>query len=300
MNFNSGIQTKKAELVLDAKATLAEGPIWHPTENVLYWVDIEGRKLHIFNPETGENKTFDVKERVGTIVPLERGGAVVALQNGIHRIDTQTGELSFVAHPIQENDIRFNDGKCDAAGRFWVGTMALDKRKGTAVLYRMDLDKTIVQMLDNLTISNGIVWTADNKTMYFIDTRSQQVQAFDFDLESGEINNGRVVVKIEKSEGSPDGMAIDENDNIWIVLHGGGAVLNYNPKSGELLQKITVPVPQTTACAFGGKNLDTLYITTGTEGLSEKDLKKYPASGGIFAVKPGVKGVPAHFCKIKL
>ncbi|NEM97536.1 SMP-30/gluconolactonase/LRE family protein [Pontibacter burrus] len=300
MNFNAGIQTKKAELVLDANAIVGEGPIWHPSENVLYWVDVEGRNVHIFDPETGKNKTFDVKERIGTIVLLEQGGALVALQNGIHHIGTETGELTFIAHPIQENDIRFNDGKSDAAGRFWVGTMALDKRKGAAVLFRMDTDKTIHQMLDNLTISNGIVWASDNKTMYFIDTRTQQVKAFDFDLESGNISNDRVVVEIDESDGSPDGMAIDENDNLWIALHKGGAVVNYNPKTGELLQKITVPAPQTTACAFGGKNLDTLYITTGTEGLSEEDLKKYPASGGIFAVKPGVKGVPANFCKIKL
>lgn len=294
------LQTQTAELVLDANAIVGEGPIWHPHEQLLYWVDIEGRNLHLYDPETGNDKAFDVKERIGTIVPLEQGGALVALQNGIHKIDTNTGALTFIAQPIQEKDIRFNDGKCDAAGRFWVGTMALDTRKGAAVLYRMDLDQTIAQMLDNLTISNGIVWTADNKTMYFIDTRSQQVKAFDFNLENGSISNGRTTIEIDKADGSPDGMAIDENDNLWIALHGGGAVVNYNPKTGELLQKITVPAPQTTACAFGGKNLDTLYITSGTEGLSDEDLKKYPASGGIFAVKPGVKGVPVNFCKIKL
>ncbi|HEY4650307.1 MAG TPA: SMP-30/gluconolactonase/LRE family protein [Pontibacter sp.] len=293
-------QTKEATLVLEARATLGEGPLWHPTEDVLYWVDIEGRKLHIFNPETKETKEFDVKERIGTVVPLVQGGVLVALQNGIHKLDTITGELTFIVNPIREKDIRFNDGKCDAAGRFWVGTMALDTRKGAAVLYRINLDNTIDQVLDNLTIANGIVWSPDNKTMYFIDTHTQQVQAFDFDLETGTIARGRVVVEVPKEAGSPDGMAIDTAGNLWVALHKGGAVGCYNPKTGELLQKIAVPVPQTTACAFGGKNLDTLYITTGREGLSEEQLRKYPASGGIFAVKPGVTGMPVNFCSIRL
>ena len=293
-------QLTEAKLILDAKAIVGEGALWHPHEKVLYWVDIEGKMLHIFDPATEQDKAFPVKERIGTVVPLEKGGVIVALQNGIHKLDTKTEELTFIANPIKEKDIRFNDGKCDPAGRFWVGTMALDARKGAAVLYRIDTDKTIHQVLDNLTISNGIVWSADQKTMYFIDTPTGQVQAFDFNGKTGEIGNGRVVVEIAKSEGSPDGMAIDADGNLWIALHKGGAVGCWNPITGKLLEKITVAAPQTTSCAFGGENLDTLYITSGTEGLTEKQQKQYPASGGIFAVKPGVRGVPADFCKINL
>ncbi|MBC5774829.1 SMP-30/gluconolactonase/LRE family protein [Pontibacter sp. KCTC 32443] len=292
-------QLTEAKLILNAKAIVGEGALWHPREQVLYWVDIEGRKLHIFDPKTEQDKVFTVKERIGTVVPLEEDGVLVALQNGIHKLDTETGKLTFILNPINENDIRFNDGKCDAAGRFWVGTMALDTRKGAAVLYRIGTDKSINLVLDDLTISNGIVWSADNKKMYFIDTPTHQVRAFDYNLETGEISNSSVVIEIPDSEGSPDGMAIDADGNLWVALHKGGAVGCWNPETGKMLRKITVPAPQTTSCAFGGKDLDILYITSGTEGLSEEQLQQYPDSGGLFAVKPGVRGVPANFCKTK-
>lgn len=290
-------RTKKIEatVILDAKATLGEGALWHPLEQVLYWVDIEGKKLHLFNPETQEDRCIPVGERIGTVVPAANGGALVALQNGIHHIDLETGELTLLADPIEAPDIRFNDGKCDPAGRFWVGTMALDTRKGAAVLYRLEKDGTVDMVLDNLTISNGIVWTEDKETMYFTDTRKHKVQAFNYDNESGEISNERTVVEIPKEEGSPDGMTLDAAGNLWVALHGAGTVACYNPATGERLQQVKVPCPQTTSCAFGGPGLETLFITTGRQGLDEEQLKKYPNSGGLFAAKPGAKGIKANF-----
>lgn len=285
----------EATLVLDAKATLGEGALWHPDEKLLYWVDIEGKALHLFDPATAVDKVWPVGARVGTVVPVAGGGALVALQHGIHRIDTKTGALSCITNPIEEEDIRFNDGKCDPSGRFWVGTMALDTREGAAVLYRMNQDGSIHQMLDKLTISNGIVWTADQKTMYLIDTPTSKVQAFDYDPATGNISNRRDAFRIPSSEGSPDGMTIDAEGKVWIALHGGGAVTRWDPATGSMLQKITVPAPQTTSCAFGGENLDTLYITTAREGLSEEQLEQCPHSGGLFAVKPGVRGIAASF-----
>lgn len=292
-------QTKVSEatVVLHAQATLGEGALWHPTEQVLYWVDIEGKALHLFDPETKATTSFPVGERIGTVVPVAAGGALVALQNGIHHINTTTGKVTFLVNPIEASDIRFNDGKCDPAGRFWVGTMALDTREGAAVLYRMDVDGSIRQVLDGLTISNGIIWSADNKIMYFVDTPTQQVKVFDFNNETGEIRNERTVVEIPKSDGSPDGMTLDAAGNLWIALHGGGAVVCYDPVTGEALHRVTVPCPQTTSCAFGGIRLDTLYITTGKEGLSKEQLAFYPESGGVFAVKTGVRGVAANFYK---
>ncbi|MBC5991291.1 SMP-30/gluconolactonase/LRE family protein [Pontibacter cellulosilyticus] len=284
-----------ATLELDAKARLGEGALWHPTEQVLYWVDIEGKALHLYDPETKKDKAFDVGERIGTVVPVENGGALVALQNGIFHIDTRSGELRFLTNPIKADDIRFNDGKCDPAGRFWVGTMALDTRVGAADLYMLDLDGKVHHKLDKLTISNGIVWSLDKKTMYFTDTKTQEVKAYDYDNETGEISNGSVIINIPEEEGSPDGMTLDSDGNLWIALHGGGGVAKYNPKTGEQLQKVKVPTDNTTSCGFGGKNLDTLYITTAKEWQSEEKLKTYPKSGGLFSVKPGVRGVPANF-----
>ncbi|WP_299821269.1 SMP-30/gluconolactonase/LRE family protein [uncultured Pontibacter sp.] len=285
----------EATLVFDAKAILGEGALWHPAEQCLYWVDIEGKKLHFYKPQTSENSSLDVGARIGTVVPVSGGGALVGLQTGIHHIDTKTGALTFITNPILASDVRFNDGKCDPAGRFWIGTMALDTRAGAAKLYRLDKDKQVKEMLDNLTIANGIVWSLDKKTMYFTDTRTQQVEAFDYEVETGEISNRSVIISIPKEEGSPDGMTLDADGNLWVALHGGGAVAKYDPATGKQLQKVKVPTKQTTSCAFGGEDLGTLYITTAREGLSEDELKDCPESGGLFAARPGAHGVPAGF-----
>ena len=290
----------KAVLVLDEKTILGEGSIWHPTENKLYWIDIEGKILHIYDPVLKVDKQLKVGSRVGTVVPVQSGGALLALQNGIQKIDTKTGKLTFLTNPLIDSNIRFNDGKCDPSGRFWVGTMALDSRKKGGVLYRFDKDKTVHLMLDSVSISNGIVWTADKKTMYYNDTPTGTIQAFDYDDTNGNITNRRVAVKIPNGIGAPDGMTIDVEGNLWVALWGGGIVGKFNPLTGELLQKIKVPAPNVSSCAFGGKNLDILFITTARQWMNEEQLKKFPLSGGLFSVKPGVRGVRAEFYKGKL
>ena len=303
VSFNSFKPSEdlQAELLLDAKAILGEGSIWHPKENKLYWIDIEGKSLHIYDPVTKQDKSFPVGARIGTVVPVEGGGALVALQNGIYEIDTNTGKLDFINNPLQDTvNIRFNDGKCDPSGRFWVGTMALNIKKNAAVLYRMDKDKTVHLILDSVTISNGLVWTADKKTMYYNDTPTGTIQGFDYNDKTGEISNRRVVVRIARGGGGPDGMTIDTDGNLWVALWGAGIVGKFNPRTGELLQKVIVPAPNVSSCAFGGKNLETLYITTARTGMNADKLKEFPLSGGLFSVKPGVKGVPAEFYKGKL
>ncbi|HEV7330494.1 MAG TPA: SMP-30/gluconolactonase/LRE family protein [Flavisolibacter sp.] len=290
----------KAELVLDARVQLGEGAIWHPKENRLYWVDIEGKALHIYDPSTNEDRRFPLSSRVGTVVPVKGGGALVALQNGIHKIDLKTRKLEIIANPLPDTlNLRFNDGKCDPSGRFWVGTLALDGRRKGAVLYRIDKDRSVHQMLDSVSISNGIVWTADKKTMYYNDTPTGTVQAFDYDDKSGNISNRRIAVCIPKGMGAPDGMTIDADGNLWVALWGAGLVGKFNPSTGELLQKVMVPAPNVSSCAFGGKNLETLYITTARVWVNEKGLKEFPQSGSLFSVKPGVKGVAAVFYKGK-
>lgn len=288
-----------AKLILDAQAMLGEGAIWQPAEKKLYWIDIEGKALHIFDPVSTEDKVFPVGERIGTVVPVAGGGALVALQNGIHRIDTKTGKLQFVINPLPDANLRFNDGKVDPSGRFWVGSLALDSRRRGASLYRFDPDGTIHTMLDSVSISNGIVWSADKKTMYYNDTPTMTVQAFDYDDKTGDISNGRIAVRIPKGIGAPDGMTIDKEGKLWVALWGGGCVARFDPMTGELLQKINVPAPNVSSCAFGGDNLETLYITTARAGMTPDKLKEFPHSGGLFAVRPGVKGVPAFFYREK-
>lgn len=287
------------QLVLDAKAELGEGAIWHPEEKKLYWVDIEGKALHIFDPVSGKDQPFTVGARIGTVVPVEGGGALVALQNGIHAMDTRTGKLRLLVNPLRDTALRFNDGKCDPAGRFWVGTLALDNRRKGAVLYRFDKDKSLHLMLDSVSISNGIVWTKDKKTMYYNDTPTMTVQAFDYNDATGELSNRRVVIRIPRGAGSPDGMTIDAEDKLWIALWGGGAVGRFDPVTGELLQKISVPAPNVSSCAFGGDHLETLYITTARAWVSSGKLTEFPLSGGLFSVRPGVRGVAASFYRGK-
>jgi sugar lactone lactonase YvrE len=288
------VKDMEAQLLLDTKALLGEGPIWNHETQQLYWVDIEKRQLHLYTPATGEDNFFDTGERVGTVVPVESGGALVALQDGIHSMGLQDGDLSLIVNPLPEG-IRFNDGKCDPLGRLWVGSMHMEGKKGAASLYMLDNEQQIHQKLDSVTISNGIIWSLDSKTMYYIDTPTRQVKAFDFESATGEISNGRIVVNIPKENGAPDGMTIDEEGMLWIGHWGGGMVGRYNPESGEMIQKIEVPALNVTACAFGGEKLDQLYITTASVGMSEEQMQEYPLAGGLFVAEPGVRGVPADF-----
>jgi len=294
MHINT--QNLEASLFLDTKAQLGEGCFWHPKENKLYWVDIEGHELHITDVVSKGDKHFNTGSRIGCVVPVESGGALVALQNGIHFMDTQTGELTFLNNPLPQG-IRFNDGKCDDSGRFWVGSMHLDMKEGAASLYRFDSDKNIHTMVTNVTCSNGIVWTADRKKMYYIDTPTGNIDAFDFDETTGSISNRSVAVKVPDGYGSPDGMCIDYEDKLWVALWGGNGVAKFDPFTGEMIFKINVPAPHTTCCTFGGKDLRTLFITTAWDGLNDEQRKQYPLSGGIFSIELEVKGVDTNFFK---
>lgn len=285
-----------ARLLIDAKALLGEGAIWNYKTNELYWIDIEKGILYIYDPVSRQTMQYPFNKKIGTVVPTNDGNALVALQDGIYELNITTGKVEFLDNPLEnKSDIRFNDGKCDPAGRFWVGTMALDAHRFGAALYRYGTDGILKKMLDSITISNGIVWTSDHKTMYYIDTPTQQVKRFQYDESTGDIVPDGIAVTIPKDLGSPDGMTIDEDDMLWVAHWGGYGVYRWNPKTGKLLEKIAVPAKNVTSCAFGGEKLDNLYITTARNGNTPEELQKYPASGGLFMVKPGVKGVKASF-----
>jgi len=286
----------QATLEYETKAQLGEGAFWNHVTQELFWVDIEGKKLHIYNPSSKLNRTLEMPSRIGTVVPKDQNNAVVALEDGIYLVNTVNGELKLLSDiESDKNYNRFNDGKCDPKGRFWVGTMNFDAITKSAALYMVDSNRTVEKKLDSVAISNGIVWTKDKKTMYYIDTPLKNIRAFDYNNETGEISNERVAIAIADSLGFPDGMTIDENDNLWVGLWNGYGVGYFNPKSGKLIQKIEVPAQNVTSCAFGGKNLDTLYITTASIGMSEENIPLYPKAGSIFKYIPGVKGVKGSF-----
>lgn len=283
-------------LEIDARASLGEGALWHPAENKLYWVNIEGKTLHIYDPGNGENLSLPVKERIGTVVPVAGGGALVALQSGIYFINTKTGVLQFIANPLPHNgDIRFNDGKCDPSGRFWVGSMHLQFKEGVASLYRMNKDLSVTKVLDDVTISNGIAWTKDKQTMYYVDSHLRTIDAFDYSDADGNVRNRRTIVALPEGGGAPDGITLDANGNIWAAIWGANAVACFDAKTGDRLKTIEIPAPHVSSCAFGGENLDTLFITTARGELTAQQLAAFPLSGGVFSVKPGVQGVPAEF-----
>ena len=280
----------KVELVLDARAEIGEGAIWF--DNVLYWVDIPPGKVCMYDPNTGSNREVGVGQMVGTVVPREQGGVALAVEEGFALLDLESGTLTLLEDPeagLPGN--RMNDGKCDPVGRFWAGTMDRAEEETSGSLYCMDSDHTVHRRLENVTISNGIVWSRDGRTMYYIDSPTCRVDAFDYDLSTGEISNQRIAINVPNELGWPDGMAIDEDDNVWIAMWGGSAVTHWDPRAGKLLGSCEVPASQVTSCAFGGPNLDELYITSARIDLNADQLGKEPHAGGLFRVKPGVRGV---------
>lgn len=285
----------EAKLLLDAKAELAEGPLWDESEQVLYWVDIMGGKLHRYNPATEIDEVFNVGQDVGTVVLDEAGNVLLAVKDGFARFDLETETLDIIANPESEiENNRFNDGKVGPGGRFWAGTMAYDMTAHAGSLYCLDTDGTVSQKEKDVTISNGIVWTADHKTMYYVDSPPRVIYAFDYDKASGNISNGRIVIKVPEDMGAPDGMAIDTKGQLWVAHWGYGAVVCWCPKTGEVMDEIKVPANQTSACAFGGEDFKTLYITTANTGEFAGANANEPHAGGLFVARTDVAGLPSY------
>ena len=263
-----------------------EGPLWH--RGRLLYVDIEAHKILSFDPITGQEKIWDVGERVGTVVARESGGLVFAGDNGFSFLDEASGAVTRIADPeaaISGN--RFNDGKCDPAGRFWAGTMPLHNRLPAASLYCLRKDLSVEQMFSPVTVSNGLVWTRDTRTMFYIDSPRKNVLAFDFDITTGAISNERVAFDTSAYNGNPDGMTIDALDRLWVAFCHGAAVRGFDPgKDFKCVAELIFPCREVTACAFGGPELSDLYVTTGIPGEAAE-----PLAGRLFVVRGVAKGV---------
>jgi sugar lactone lactonase YvrE len=288
------IPTPEPVVALDARAELGEGPVWDDRRACLFWVDIMRGRVHQFDPASGSDREVDVGQPVGAVRPTLGDDLVLAVRDGFARLDLLTGVARMIAavdadHPER----RMNDGGCDAQGRFWAGTMALDERPGAGALYRLDPDLRVRTMIAGVTISNGIDWTDDGRTMYYVDTGSGCVDRFDVEPASGEIGGRRTFVRVPAAAGSPDGLAIDSTGGVWVALWGGGAVHRYSP-TGTLEQVVRLPVTHPTACAFGGPDFRDLYITSATIALTPAARTAQPHAGAIFRCQPGVAGRPSH------
>ncbi len=286
----------KASLAYTAEATTGEGAIWHPERRTLFWVDIEGCKLYEYSPELDVCHQWKFDRMVSSVVPESDSTVIVALQNEIIRLDLHTN-LRVPVAPIPDDGgkLRCNDGKCDPSGRFWIGTMGFDAAKGVASLYCVSPGGSVEKKLDGVTISNGIVWSQDKQYMYYNDTPTRQIARFKYDDSTGNIVFDGIAVDVPPETGSPDGMTIDEDGNLWVAQWGGSGVYCYDPRTGKLLERIDVPAPNVASCAFGGPDLEYLYITTARAGLTDEQLAGYPLSGSLFVCKPGVKGVKTNY-----
>lgn len=294
------------EIVTDVKSILGEGPCWDEQDQLFYWIDILGNKIHKYNPGTGKTDSIDVHQNIGCIALKEKGGMIAALQNGFFFIDFDTEIQEFIIDPeMHLPGNRFNDGKCDCKDRFWAGTMSVAENDGkgesepAGALYCLNTDLSVRKVMTNITISNGLSWSIDNRALYFIDSPTRKIMAFDFDVGTGEIENGQVAVVIPEGEGIPDGMTIDEEGMIWVAHWGGCKVSRWNPHTGNRLQEIRMPVRNVTSCVFGGEKLDELYITTSSMGIDWDKDSSQPDAGKVFKVKPGVKGLPMFRFKLK-
>jgi len=284
---------------IPSQCFLGEGPLWIADFGCFFWVDIEKGNLHRYHLATDQIEIRYFSHRLAVVLEGQNGKLILGLDSKLARYDWDSEELEWLieVEPDFPNH-RFNDGKVDANGRIWIGTLALDFAEGAGSLFRIGEDLNSKVQLKDLTISNGMAWTVDQKTFYFIDTPTKKIQEFAFDPESGTIEFRRIAVEIPEELGFPDGMCIDQEGMLWVGHYGGGGVYRWNPKTGELLGKIEVPAPHVTSCCFGGENLDILLITTAQENLSQEDLEKYPQSGNVFLVKVGVRGINSFQAEI--
>lgn len=283
------------QLVTNHSCLLGEGPVWDAAHHRILWLDIVQGEIHQFYPESRTHKVFKTGALIGAVVLREQGGLIAALQNGLARIDMEKGTTELIAEPEKHlPDNRFNDGKCDPAGRFWAGTMSVSGVPGAGSLYVLETDHSVSLKLQNIGCSNGLAWSPDAQTLYYIDTPTRKIAAFDFDVTNGAISNKRIVITIPESDGYPDGMTIDSEGMLWIAMWDGWKVCRYNPHTAEHLENILLPVSRITSCTFGGDKLQDLYITSARTGLSESDLFKQPLAGNLFVIKnSGFTGIKA-------
>lgn len=277
----------KVELLVDAKSTLGEGPTWDARTQILYWVDILNKRIYV-----GSDLLVELDELIGCIAPRKNGGLVLAQRFRFASFEVDPFKLtSLLTLQDEPSNNRFNDGKCDPHGRFIAGTMDIGEKNPYGSLYSFD-GKSVIRLLSAITVSNGLTWSPDYKTFYYIDTPTREVKAFDYDVETGTIANPRSAICIPESFGWPDGMTSDTQGNLWIAMWGGAQVTKWNPKTGQLLEQVPVPARNVSSCVFGGKNLNELYITSARKGLDEAILAAYPLTGGLFRLQTSVEGMP--------
>ena len=282
-------KTIVAELAAQLECNVGEGPFWNAAEQKLYFVDIVNKQVKIYSPATQSVETVQFEQEISAVFLDQKSELIVAARDGIFTA-SRDGVLETLLAPIKIEDpsIRTNDAKCDSHGRMWVGTMAFDFTEGAAALFTFD-SKVLKEVVPDLTVSNGIGWSLDQKTMYFIDSVTKRVDIFDVDLELGELKNRRVFVSLVDGDAFPDGLTTDEDGGVWVALFGGGEVRRFDA-DGNLSHVVELPVRQVTSCCFGGEDMSELFITTAHNGMDSDALIKEPLAGSLFRARTSFKG----------
>ncbi len=285
---------QQATCVLAAAAQLGECPIWSPEDGRLYWVDIDGQAIHRYDPETGLDEQRPAPGRPAALaLTATRGRLLVAIEGGLAFVDWPTGQWrDWIDLEPEGTGNRLNDGRCDPAGRFWVGSMFVPASAGraTGLLHRVDGDGTVVTVRSAIGVANGLAFAPDGRTMYFADTHRDVVWAYDYDVDTGEATNERVFLDFGPLPGRPDGACVDEDGCYWIACVFGSTVLRVTPR-GTIDRRISLPVTKPTMPAFGGPNRSTLFITTIGGGGSHEVARSQPDAGGLFAIETGTRGL---------
>jgi sugar lactone lactonase YvrE len=290
------------ECVIEAKNTLGEGLFWNTQERTLYWLDSQVQpRIQRLDPRTGKVRAWNMPDEIGSMVFREKGGVIAGLKSGFYLVDLEANGGKGAAELLHDPepdlpDNRLNDGKCDRAGRYWCGS--LDNTGGTnGKLYRIDTDLSVRGMETGVTISNGIAWSPDNRTMYYASTRADVCWAYDFDLRSGTIANRRVFIDTSGKPGKVDGATVDADGCYWCALVWGWEIARFDPQ-GKLMETVRLPVQHPTMCSFGGDDHDILYVTTTRKFLKPENEKEQPLAGALFAIHgTGAKGLPEPFFK---
>lgn len=280
----------EAELVVDCGNAHGEGIIWNPADQKVWWTDISGHKLWSYDPASGESGSVDTPERVCCFAPRKSGGLILALAGGLAFSDDGSSISRFYDFEPNQPETRFNDGRTDRRGRLIVGGMNEVTNTADSSVVRVDLDGSVTTLIEQVAISNSICFSPDGATLYFTDTPSHRILAYPYDQESGTLGEPRVFADLAGQAGSPDGSCVDRDGGLWNAEWGGSRVARHDG-SGEIKTEVRLPVSNVTCCAFGGRDLDTLFITTSRIGLDDDALTRQPAAGGLFAIKTGWHGV---------
>jgi sugar lactone lactonase YvrE len=286
------VRTLKADVWLQAPSLLGEGPCWDARTQQFSWVDILRSTVQVCDSKGRLESEFRLPSHVGAALPAAAGGWLVALTDRLAHLQANGSLRDVVGLEAHLPGNRANDAKCDPSGRAWVGTMSYDESRVEGSLYRLDPGPSVSLVLDGIGVSNGLGWSPDSRTMYFIDTVTEEIRSYPFDLETGSVGEPRTLAKVDRADGVPDGMCTDNEGYLWVALWGGGCVRRYDPDGG-LDAVVRVPASYTTSCCFGGPDLNHLYITTARRDLEDEKLTDQRLAGSVWAVDAGVTGPPA-------